>query len=84
MRSPFTFEFDPKIERNLRSRRKNLRLEEQRAKAQEASSMMAGGGDDQRRTLQDFLTPGVQGIAYSIAQPNVEAITLSLSQLLSP
>jgi len=66
MRSPFLFEFEPKIEMTFHSRRKKLKLEEQRAKAQEASSTMARGGDDQRRTLWDFITPGVQGIASSI------------------
>jgi len=34
---------------------------------------MAGGGGDQRRTLQDFVTPAVQGIASSIARPIVNA-----------
>jgi len=34
---------------------------------------MAGGGGDQRRTLQDFVTLGVQGIASSIACPIVDA-----------
>jgi len=52
---------------------KKLRLEDKRVKAQEASSTMAGGGGDQRRTLWDFITPRVQGIAYSIAQSNVGA-----------
>ena len=35
--------------------------------------MMAGGGDDQIRILRDFVAPGVQGIAFSVARPNVEA-----------
>jgi len=43
MRSPFTFEFDPEIEWTFCFRRKKLKLEEQRAEAQEASSMMVGG-----------------------------------------
>jgi len=33
---------------------------------------MAEGGD-QRSTLRDFVTPGAQGIALSIACPNIEA-----------
>jgi len=44
MRSPFLFEFDPEIERTFRSRRKKQKLEEQAAKAQEASSTMAEEG----------------------------------------
>jgi len=34
---------------------------------------MAGGGGDQKRTLRGFVTPGVQGIASSIARPTVDA-----------
>jgi len=67
-----SFEFDREIERTFCSIRKNLNLEEQRAKAQQASATMAGGGGDQRRTLQDFIYLVVQGIASSIARPNVE------------
>ena len=61
---------------------KKLKLEEQRAKAQEACTTMAGGGDDLRRTLWDFLTPGVQGIALSIAQPNMEGHNFDLKPTL--
>ena len=43
---------------------------------------MAGGGDDQRRTLRDFITLGVQDIAFSIARPNVEAHDLELKRTL--
>jgi len=39
---------------------------------------MAGGGGDQRRTLQDFVTPGVQGITSSLAHPNVDANNFKL------
>jgi len=39
---------------------------------------MAGGGGDQRRTLRDFVTPGVQGIASSIARPIVDANNFEL------
>jgi len=60
-----------------------LKLEEQRAKAQEASSIVVGGGDDQRRTLQDFVTPRVQGIAFSIGRPNVEAHNFELKPALT-
>jgi len=34
---------------------------------------MAGGECNQRRTLRDFVTPGVQGITSSIARPTVDA-----------
>ena len=34
---------------------------------------MAGEEGDKRRTLRDFVTPGVQGIALSIARPIVDA-----------
>ena len=39
---------------------------------------MAGGGGDQRRTLRDFVTPGVQGITTSIARPTVDANNFEL------
>jgi len=39
---------------------------------------MAGEGGDQRRTLWDFVTLGVQGIASSIARPNVDANNFEL------
>jgi len=81
MQRPFSFEFDPKIERVFRSRRKKLKLEEQIAKVRETSSTMTGSGDEQGRTLRDFITLGVQGITSSIARPNVEATTSSLSRL---
>jgi len=35
---------------------------------------MAGEGGDQRRTLRDFVTPGVPGISLSIARPTIDAI----------
>jgi len=59
-----------------------LKLEEQKAKAQEASSTMVGGEDDQRRTLWDFVTPGIQGIAFSTVLPNVEAQNFKLKPAL--
>jgi len=43
--------------------------------------MVAGGGD-QRRTLRDFVTPGVQGIASSIARPNIDANNFNLKPAL--
>ena len=83
MRSPFRVEFDLEIERTFHSRRKKSKLEEQRAKVQVASSTMAGGGGDQRRTVRNFVTSGVQGIASSIARPNVEANNFELKLALS-
>ena len=43
---------------------------------------MAGGGGEQRRTLRDFVTPGVQGITSSIAYPNVKANNFDLKPAL--
>jgi len=78
MWSSFPFEFDIEIERTFHSRRKKLKLEDQRAKAQEASSTVVGGGDDQRRMLRDFIISRVQGITSSIARPNLEAHNFEL------
>jgi len=39
---------------------------------------MASGGGDQRRTLKDFITPGVQRIASSIARLTVDANNFEL------
>jgi len=39
---------------------------------------MAGGGGDQIRTLRDFVTPGVQGIATSITRPTIDANNFEL------
>ena len=58
-----------------------MKLEEQRAKAQEAFSTMAKEGDDQRRMLWDFVAPGVQGIAC-ITRPNLEAHNFELKPAL--
>jgi len=76
MRSPFPYEFDPKIDRSCCRRKKKQRLEEQRCKAYYTSYTMANG--DQRRTLRVFVTPGVQGITSSAARPTAEAHTLEL------
>jgi len=82
MQSPSAFKFDSKIKRNFRFGRKKLKLEKERAKAQEALFMMAGGGNDQRRTLRGFVTPMLQGLAFSIARPNVEAHKFELKTAL--
>jgi len=39
---------------------------------------MVEGGGEQRRALRNFVIPGVQGIALSIAHPNVEANNFEL------
>jgi len=82
MRSPFLCEPNPEIERTSRLRRKKQKLEEQRRKARRTSPSMAGGVSDQKRTLRDFVTPGVQGTASTIAHPNVEANNLELNPAL--
>ena len=43
---------------------------------------MVGSRGDQRRTLRDFVTPGVQGIASSITHPNVNANNFELKSAL--
>ena len=59
-------------------RRKTQRIEEQRCKVRRNSSM-AG---EERRTLCDFVTPGVQGIASSIARPAADANNFELKPAL--
>jgi len=78
MRSPILYEPDPKIERTFCLRRKKQRIEEQRRKARKNLTSMAGGGGDQRRTLRDFVTPVVRGIASSIARPTVDTNNFEL------
>jgi len=48
MRTPFLFEFDLEIEKTFRSRRKKIRVEEQRLKAQAVSSSTARKGGDKK------------------------------------
>jgi len=43
---------------------------------------MTGGGGNQRTTIRDFVTPGVQGIASSIACPIVDANNFELKPAL--
>jgi len=81
MRSPFAYELDPEIEWTFRLRGKKQRLEK-RHKAQEESAKMYTGGEGQRRTLQDFITLGVQGISSSIARPTVEVNNFELRSAL--
>ena len=75
------FKFNSKLGRTFRSRRNKLKLDELRAKVQEASSTMAGERGDQRKTFRDFITLGVQGIAFSVSRPNVEANKFELKSV---
>jgi len=43
---------------------------------------MAGEEGDQRRTLQDFITAGAQGIASSMVHPTVDANNFELKPAL--
>ena len=81
MQSPILYEPDPEIGRTLRLRKKKI-IEEQRYKARRTLTNMSRGGGDQRRTLRDFVTPGVQGIASSIARPNIDANNFELKPAL--
>ena len=54
--------------------RKKKKIEEQRHEARRHSNM----ADEERRTLRDFVTPRVQGIASSITQPVVDANNFKL------
>jgi len=75
---------------SIRSRnRKDFSLLEEeikgrRAKTKDSSSFfsMAETGGDQRRTFQDFVTPGVQGISSSITWPTVEPNNFELKPTL--
>jgi len=71
MRSSFAYEPDLEIERTSRITRKKQRIKKKH-KAWEASPKMDATLGSQRRTLQDFVTHGVQGISSSIARPTVE------------
>ena len=82
MRSPFLYESNPEIKKTFHLKRKKQKVEEQRCKARRIPTNMGVGGGDQRRTLRDFVTPGVQGIASSIARPNVDANNFDLKQVL--
>ena len=63
--------------KDFRIRRKKQRLEKRR-KAQEESPKMDAGAGGQRRTLRDFITPGVQRISSSIVRPTVEVNNFKL------
>lgn len=78
MRSLILYEPDPEIEKTFCVRRKKQRIKEQRGEARRNSNM-AG---EERRTLCDFITPGVQGIASSIARPTMDANNFELKPTL--
>jgi len=73
MQRSILYKSNHKIERTFRLKRKKQRSKEQRREAIGNPTRMAGGRDDQRRTLRDFVTPGVQGIASSIARSTADA-----------
>jgi len=79
MRSLILCEPDPEIERTFRLRRKRQRIEEQRREARAYSSMAR----EERRTLHDFVTLGIQGIASNIAQPTVDSNNFELKPTLT-
>ena len=82
MRSLILYKPDPEIERTFRLRRKKQMIEEQRCETRRNVTNMAREGDDQRRTLRDFVTPGVQVITSSIACATIDAIYFDLEPTL--
>jgi len=78
MQSLLLYEPDPEIERTFRLRRKKQRIKEQRYEVTRNSNM-AG---EERRTLRDFVTLEVQGIASSIARPVMHANNFDLKPAL--
>jgi len=70
MRIPFAYKPDPEIEKTFHIREKNQRHKKRR-KAWETSPKMDAATRGQRGTLQDFITPRVQGISSSVARPIV-------------
>ena len=73
-----SYEPNPEIERTFYLKGKKQRIEEQRSEVRRNSNM-AG---EERRTLRDFVTLGVQGIASSIARPVVDANNFQLKPAL--
>jgi len=70
---------NPEIERTFRLKRKKQRIEDKRREARKNSNMVEGG---QLGTLQDFVTPGLQGIASSIARLVIDANKFELTPAL--
>jgi len=59
---------------------KKLRVEEQRLKAQPASSSMAGIGGDKRRTLWDFVTRKSKAFPRALLSQPYKRTILSSNQ----
>jgi len=77
MQSAILYEPNPQTEMTFFLRRKKQGVKEQKCKARMNLTSMVGGGGDQRM-LRDFVTPGVQGIASSIAHPTVDTNNFEL------
>ena len=78
MQSLILYEPNPEIERTFRLRRKKQRIKKQRREVRMNLSM-AG---EARRTLHDFVTLGVQGMASTIARPTMDANNFELKPAL--
>ena len=79
MQSPFFYEPNADIKRTFHQKRKKQRVERQRCKARETSPKMEPPrGEPERRTLQDFITSGVQGITSSIGRATLEVNNFEL------
>ena len=70
------FEFDPEIERTFH------KLKRQRAQLIAFTSSMVGGEEAQRRTLRDYITPGVHSQIPGIMIPLVAAHNFELKPVL--
>ena len=70
------FESDPKIETSFH------KLKRQRAQLIASTSEMVGGEEAQRRTLRDYVTPGVHSQTLGITIPPVAAHNVELKPAL--
>jgi len=70
------FEFDLEIERTFH------KLKRQRAQLIPSTFEMAGGGEEQKRTLRDYLTPGVHSQTPGITIPPIAAYNFELKPAL--
>jgi len=70
------FEFDPEIERTFH------KLKRQRAQLIASTSEMVGGEEVQKRTLRDYVTPGVHSQTPGITVPPVAAHNFELKPAL--
>ena len=62
------FEFDPEIERTFRRSKRHCQFKE-RFEEVTSTPTMAEGEDAQRKTLLDFVTPGIHSQTLSITMP---------------